>query len=244
MTSIVDHDVLVGGVRLHYREAGPAMAPTVIALHATGLDGHSWDHITRRLARRWHVVAPDLRGHGRSQHGDEYSFESLRDEVAGFVAALGLTSAALVGHSMGGTVATLVAEGYPAMVERLVLEDTPPPRRLDPPPQFPTTPPARLRVPVDAWTALMGQLADPDPAWWRDLEVISAPTLIIGGGATSFVPQQELAMAADRIRDCRLVTIDGAGHQVHAERPEEFLAHLTGFLNGPVEPAVPDPAGM
>jgi pimeloyl-ACP methyl ester carboxylesterase len=55
------------------------------------------------------------------------------------------------------------------------------------------------------------------------------PTLVIAGGPTSGVPQDRVAALAERIPDARLVTVD-AGHLVHENRPEEFLALVEPFL--------------
>lgn len=74
------------------------------------------------------------------------------------------------------------------------------------------------------------QLNDPDPAWWAELPAITAPTLVIGGGATSPVPQQLLAKLAGPVPDATLVTIVGAGQAVHRNRPAEFLAAVRPFL--------------
>jgi len=80
--------------------------------------------------------------------------------------------------------------------------------------------------------AILAQLNDPDPAWWAELPAITAPTLVIGGGATSPVPQQLLAKLARLVSDAALVTIEGAGHAVHRARPAEFLATARSFLQG------------
>ncbi len=66
-----------------------------------------------------------------------------------------------------------------------------------------------------AVTSRVRQLYSPDPAWWENLVTITIPTLIIGGGATSHIPQEKLAEVAHLIPDCRLVTIEGAGHTIH-----------------------------
>ncbi|MEV7712904.1 alpha/beta hydrolase, partial [Streptomyces sp. NPDC088270] len=57
---------------------------------------------------------------------------------------------------------------------------------------------------------------------------ITAPTLVIGGGPTSQIAQESLVWLAGRIPDGRYVTID-AGHLVHTERPDEFLAEVRAF---------------
>jgi 3-oxoadipate enol-lactonase len=77
--------------------------------------------------------------------------------------------------------------------------------------------------------AIFGQLNDPDPAWWDRLGEITAPTLIVSGGATSHVPQDKVAEAAARIPDAAIHEIP-VGHRIHASRPEEFAEVVLGFL--------------
>ena len=71
----------------------------------------------------------------------------------------------------------------------------------------------------------------PGPMWWDHMGRITMPTLVIAGGPTSGVPQDRVAVLAERIPDARLVTVD-AGHLVHESRPEEFLALVEAFLVG------------
>ena len=100
----------------------------------------------------------------------------------------------LLGHSMGGTVASLAAAHSPAGLLGLVLEDSVPPREGVhlPEPARPAHPEA---LPYD-WQLvpkIFAQLEAPDPAWWTSLARISVPTLVIAGGSTSHVPQDALA---------------------------------------------------
>jgi pimeloyl-ACP methyl ester carboxylesterase len=76
---------------------------------------------------------------------------------------------------------------------------------------------------------VLGQLNDPDPAWWDRLTDITAPTLVIAGGPTSHIPQDKLAEAAARLPHGTLQVIP-AGHEVHANRPAEFTAAVLQFL--------------
>jgi esterase len=162
----------------------------------------------------------------------------MRDDVAAFADALLLNRFTLIGHSMGGTVAFLFTERRPHWIEQLVSIDTAPPfvgdasldafddddadeeEESDDSPTFDP----------QVWKAIFRQLRQPDPLWWSELPRISAPTLIIGGGSTSHVPQEKLAEAAELIPDCQLETIEGAGHMVYATRPEECEALLRRFL--------------
>ena len=83
--------------------------------------------------------------------------------------------------------------------------------------------------------AIVGQVNDPDPAWWDRLTDITAASLIIAGGPESHVPQDKLAEVADRIPTCTMLTIP-AGHHVHEARPEEFTAAVLAFLRAQPSP--------
>jgi pimeloyl-ACP methyl ester carboxylesterase len=209
---------------------GQPGAPVLVLLHALGDDRSTWEGVGTAFAATHRLYAPDLRGSGRSPWPGEYSFELIRDDVLAFVAQHGLGDVTLVGHSMGGTVAWLVAEERPAWLARLVLEDTAPPRAPETPRPIPDRP-IELPLTLD-WAlivSLLKQLNEPDPAWWERTAQISVPTLVIAGGPDSHVRQDALAEVATRVADGRLVTIP-AGHHVHRERPAEFLDALRSFL--------------
>jgi pimeloyl-ACP methyl ester carboxylesterase len=227
------HRVRLGAGEFSYRRAGSPGAEPVVLLHAMGQESTTWEYVTAALASSFEVFALDQRGHGKSCRPPHYSFEAMREDLEDFGDAIGLDRFNLVGHSLGATVAILFAERHPERVMRLVLEDTPPPSGVEQVDE-PEDPPAEP-VPFD-WAALAPiviQLNRPDPAWWGDLALISAPTLVIGGGTESFISQEELADTARRIPNAELVTID-AGHHVHRNRPDDFLAALLPFLARPV----------
>jgi 3-oxoadipate enol-lactonase len=226
-------DVVVGGVRLACRFGGPSDAPPLVLLHALGEESSTWEFVAGELGQFFRVVTVDFRGHGDSDRPGDYSFELMRDDVLGVLDHLGLTRTSVVGHSMGGTVAYLIAEAQPGRVDRLILEDTPPPfPRSRATPSRPDGP-----LPFD-WAvvpALVNQLNDPDPAWWDRLIDITATSLIIAGGPSSHVPQDKLAEVADRIPTCELRTIP-AGHHVHETKPAEFAAAALAFLRNQPSP--------
>jgi esterase len=230
MIKLTDHTISLADLTFHYREAGDPGAPPLILLHALGTVAQDWNGTASALADRYYVLALDQRGHGESARPGAYSFELMRDDLKAFADALSLDRFTLIGHSMGGTVAFLFAERWPERVERLVIEDTSPPHGnsdfIDPPDEAPGS------VPFD-WQLvkpIVRQLCSPDPAWWNDLPAITAPTLIIGGGSTSHIPQEELAEVARMIPNCQLVTVEGAGHAIHRDRRKEFRALLQEFL--------------
>ncbi|MET7282412.1 alpha/beta hydrolase [Kribbella sp. NPDC005582] len=212
-----------------YVDAGDPGAPPVVLLH--GLSGNStrWDLVTPELAKHRRVLVLDQRGHGLSVRTPTYSFEAMRDDLLEFVDALGLGPFLLIGHSMGGTVAALFAEHHSDRLTGLVLVDAPPP---DGDGDW-TVPPRPTEDPGFDWPclpAIFAQLADPDPAYVADLPKIAVPTLILGGGTTSPVPQEKLAAAAARIPTCTLVTLEGAGHNIHQTQPTQLLAALTAHF--------------
>lgn len=222
------HSVQAGGIRLAYRVWGDPAAPPVVLAHGRGGDSRTWTGIAGQLAARHRVYAIDFRGHGLSDWPGRYSFELFRDDLHAFLEARNLSGATVIGHSMGGAAAYLLAERQPGLIGRLVLEEAPPPFPLDPPRGPAERPGGELDFDWPVVPSINAQLNEPDPAGRERLGEITAPTLVIGGGPSSQIDQEDLAWMARRIPDCRLVTID-AGHLVHTERPEEYLAALRSF---------------
>ncbi len=106
------------------REWGPPDGPPVVLLHGFLDQGMSFAPIARRLAHRHRVIVPDHRGHGDSGHvgpGGYYHFPDYVLDLDALWRAAGLDRAALVGHSMGGSIASYFAGAFPERVSRLVL---------------------------------------------------------------------------------------------------------------------------
>jgi pimeloyl-ACP methyl ester carboxylesterase len=95
---------------------------TVLLAHATGFHARCWDPVVRHLGDR-HVIAIDLRGHGRSQKTEITHWNVFGRDLADFVRVLDLTRVVGVGHSMGGHAMVDAAADEPARFRRLVLVD-------------------------------------------------------------------------------------------------------------------------
>jgi pimeloyl-ACP methyl ester carboxylesterase len=227
--------VAVDGVTLVVRvwPAADPTCPTLMLLPATGETAEDWDLVASSLCSSRTVYAVNLRGHGPSDWPGQYSIQLMADDVASLLRQLDDQPVDLVGHSLGGLVACLVASGSPELVLRLVLEDIglPHPRPAAPPPRPEGSLPFDWRV----IEQVRPEIDDPDPRWGQIVAGISAPTLVVSGGASSPVPQEHVAELVHLIPDARLVTID-AGHLVHATKPGDFTHHLMSFL-GPSRPS-------
>ena len=118
----------VGELALEVLEAGAGAPRRLLLLHGyTAAKDEFADHIDDLAAHGWHAVAPDLRGHGDSDSPDDEGAYSLRIFAADALAladALGWPRFVLLGHSMGGMVAQLVALEQPERLEALVLMGT------------------------------------------------------------------------------------------------------------------------
>jgi pimeloyl-ACP methyl ester carboxylesterase len=109
------------------REDGDRSKPAIVLLHGFGCSLRWWDRVVPALARELRVVRIDLLGHGGSEKPrDGYSMENQADLVAGVIERLGLRRPAVTGHSMGGVVATALAERHPDAVARVMMIGTPP----------------------------------------------------------------------------------------------------------------------
>lgn len=112
-------------MRLSFREYGTGRPPLVI-LHGLFGSGDNWHTIAKRLESKRHVFALDLRNHGQSPHSEVFTFPAMASDVVEFLDAQGLSSADVLGHSLGGKVAMELALSHPDRVRRLVIVDISP----------------------------------------------------------------------------------------------------------------------
>jgi pimeloyl-ACP methyl ester carboxylesterase len=111
----------IDGLRVRYVRAGAG--PPVVLIHGLGSSIYTWKDTLPALARDHDVVALDLPGFGGSEMPPDLSGAIYPRIVMGLLDRLGVTRASVVGHSLGGAVAVLVAGSQPERVDRLVLLD-------------------------------------------------------------------------------------------------------------------------
>lgn len=110
------------GVRIHYEALGRRGAPVVLMIQGLGADKHGWDAQRFLLALRYRVIAFDNRGAGRSDKPfSAYSLEAMSDDALAVLDACDVEQAHVVGASMGGALALLLAARHPERVLSLGL---------------------------------------------------------------------------------------------------------------------------
>ena len=254
---------------LHVTELGEA-GSTVVFCHGLFGQGRNWTQIGKELSQDHRVRLVDMPNHGRSEWVDTLDYLDLADRVAGLFSDEDPVT--LVGHSMGGKIAMVLALRRPELVERLCVVDVSPvtysntqefagyieamrgldltalERRGD------ADEALRDAVPNDTVRAfLLQNLRREGDSWrwqvnlevlgdelgelgsWPEEELSDVPpyegrVLWVGGDRSDYV-REEYAEAMDRwFPRNRRVTIKGAGHWVHSEEPQTFLAVLKRFL--------------
>ncbi len=109
-------------LRLHYVDWGNAGAPPLLLLHGGRDHCRNWDWLAQRLRDDYHIIAPDLRGHGDSQWmlGGSYTLAEFICDVAQLVEQTDLTPLTIIAHSLGGMITLQYAGIYPDKVRKLV----------------------------------------------------------------------------------------------------------------------------
>ena len=236
-----------------YGEKNPLRTPIVL-IHGSTVDHNEWDSVVPALAKQYHVLVLDCRGHGGSNNPRmSYSFKELADDVAVFVRFMGYEKAHIIGHSNGGNVALVTVMEHPevvhtcipqaanAYITRYLIEREPVYFSAE-----------RIEREAPDWMnemiALHGATNGRD--YWRDLvwltmkETISEPNyspselsrvqrpvlVIMGAKDTANAPDEHAQYIANHIPDAELWIPDNTGHNVHLERREEWIEKVLDFL--------------
>lgn len=246
-------------------EAGEG--PPLLLLHGLFGSGQNWGAIRRALAPRYRVLTPDLRNHGLSPRAAAMDYATMAADIAETMDAAGVPRAAVLGHSMGGKVAMMLALTGPARVDRLVVADIAPvryrPALRGYVEAMQTLPLRRGMARKEADAHLTATIPEPGirafllqslrfeadpPAWRLGLEELAAampdiedflpppgaryegPALVMAGERSGYVRPEHHAAFRALFPQAAFTTIPDAGHWVHAENPQGFLAALEPFL--------------
>ncbi|PTL83887.1 alpha/beta fold hydrolase [Vitiosangium sp. GDMCC 1.1324] len=251
------------GLRLSVSDEGRG-GPALVFLHYWGGSSRTWREVREQLRGSYRCIAYDHRGWGDSEAAptpEGYHIRQLADDCEAVIAALGLDDYVLVGHSMGGKTAQLVASRRPAGLRALVL--------VAPAPATPTGVPAEARrsmthlyeSPAGVEQAL-GVLASrplsaeqrarvmedslrgapPARAGWTEvamlddvsanLQRIHVPTLVIAGEADHVEPVDTLQReVVARIQGARMKVLPATGHLPMLESPDALVEHIRRFVD-------------
>ncbi|MDM7458429.1 MAG: alpha/beta fold hydrolase [Paracoccus sp. (in: a-proteobacteria)] len=254
-------------MKLNHTTLGQPSGVPVILVHGLFGQGRNLGAQARRLSQSRQVISPDLRNHGDSPHDADSSYQALAADLAELIVDYG-GQADLVGHSMGGKAAMVLALIRPQLVRKLgVLDIAPLPYSHDQTANVD----AMQRLDVSGLTrrseadrALADYIDDPrtrafflqsldlksePPRWRLNLPALRAnmpailgwpdgiakgaftgPVLGLRGARSNYVTAEGEAALRDHFPQARLVTINGAGHWLHADAPEAVADTLAAFL--------------
>jgi pimeloyl-ACP methyl ester carboxylesterase len=127
MNAIHHRYVDVDGLKIFYREAGPVKAPVLLLLHGFPTSSHMFRELLPRLADRFHIVAPDLPGFGRSDMPPRerfaYSFELIATVIERFTEVMGLTRFALYIFDYGAPTGLRMALRHPERITAIITQN-------------------------------------------------------------------------------------------------------------------------
>lgn len=239
--------------------------PPLVVAHGLFGAGRNWGRVAKTLQTDREVVTVDLRNHGDSDWTETHTYADLAGDLSSVIASVADGRADLLGHSMGGKAAMLLALREPARVRRLVVIDIAPVTYGHDQMQFVEAMQALDLAGLDSRSAADAALAAgvPDPGirsfllssldvrnrrWRLNLATLGhqmaevmgfpetgtarfdGPTLFLAGGASDYVLAEHHDAIRTRFPAARIETVAGAGHWVHAERPDAVAAAVAAFL--------------
>jgi pimeloyl-ACP methyl ester carboxylesterase len=239
--------VVVKDLPIRYEEVSAEGEPLVL-IHGLAESSRVWYRNVPALAERYHVYLVDLPGFGSMRHLRRYfDLHECSSWLDGWMQAVGLTSAHMVGHSMGGYVAMALAALRPEKIQRLVLVDSI---------GAPFASPDLRRNQYQAFKAI-GRTT---PAFWpyiaydylragpvmvlkaaqqilaldaaEVVAAVQAPTLLIWGAEDDLVPLAMSRPLHERLAESRLLVLERANHFCMFEQPRVFNDALLRFLQG------------
>jgi len=158
MQGPTSHTYFSQRLRLHYVDWGNQGAPPMILIHGGRDHCRNWDWVAEHFRKDYHIIAPDLRGHGDSQWmiGGSYNQIDYVYDIAQLLHQKEMSPVTIIGHSLGGSISLLYTSLYPETVDKLISIEGmgPPPSMLE----------GRLNQPMST------RLDD----WVKDLRKLSA----------------------------------------------------------------------
>ncbi|XP_032612719.1 protein ABHD11 isoform X2 [Hylobates moloch] len=196
---------------------GEAALPAVVFLHGLFGSKTNFSSIAKILAQQTgrRVLTVDARNHGDSPHSPDMSYEIMSQDLQELLPQLGLVPCAVVGHSMGGKTAMLLALQRDMAVRQFLLTNL-----VEVDGRF------VWKVNLDALTQHLDKIL----AFPQRQESYLGPTLFLLGGNSQFVHPSHHPEIVRLFPRAQMQTVPNTGHWIHAERPQDFIAAIRGFL--------------
>lgn len=275
-------------LKLHYVDWGNPDKPLIVLVHGGRDHARNWDWVALALRDEYHVVVPDLRGHGDSEwaQGSEYAMVEYVVDLAQMLSQLDAFPATLIGHSLGGGIVLQYSGVYPEKVAKVVAIEG-----LGPPPHMLQQQSNYAHERMQLWITQMRDLAGRQPHRYKTLDEavkrmqeantrlsaeqarhltvhgtnrnedgtytwkfdnyvraqspyrfnvddareiwgrITCPTLLFRG-MESWASDPLADGRASAFQKVKVVNVPNAGHWVHHDQLERFLAEVQAFLGG------------
>jgi pimeloyl-ACP methyl ester carboxylesterase len=281
------HSFVSQRLRLHYADWGNPDAPPLLLVHGGRDHCRNWDWVAQEMCKDWHIIAPDLRGHGDSAWSPDgnYDMTTFVYDLAQLVHQLDLSPVTIVSHSLGGNISTRYTGLFPETVRKLVAIEGlgPSPKILAERAALPLAEHWRKWVSdkrnaagrvikryatiEDAFARMKAEntyLTDiqarhltihgvnrnEDGTWswkfdnylnvWPFFDIpqsevealwaaITCPTLLLYG-ADSWASNPEKDGRIKHFNSARVIEYENAGHWLHHDQFDRFVADLRGFL--------------
>jgi esterase len=252
-------------MKLHYRIIGEG-TPLII-LHGLFGSSDNWRTMATLLSSNRQVVTVDLRNHGQSPQSDLMSYQLMADDVAELIDDLGLSQVEVIGHSIGGKVAMVLAANYAKYIDKLIVTDIAPK-------SYPDRHSNTFEALLDLNLSVMTKRAEADKAlslkitnktirqfllmnivsedgvikWQLNLpalsekypklleavcegQIIKHRSLFLRGSLSDYIENDDVTQLKQQFPNATITTIEQAGHWIHAEKPDLFIAAVQQFLN-------------
>ena len=154
-------------LKLHYVDWGNADKPLLVLVHGGRDHARNWDWVAQALREDYHIVVPDLRGHGDSEwaRGSEYAMVEYVVDLSQLLAQLSSFPVTLIGHSLGGGIVLQYSGVYPEKVRKVVSIEG-----LGPPPDMIQQQPKHAHQRMELWISQMRDLAGRLPRRYKTLD--------------------------------------------------------------------------
>lgn len=224
-------------ISLFYEEKGNGFP--LVLLHGNGEDHTYFKSQLEYFSKKFRVIAPDTRGHGKTERGGgEFSIRRFADDLHSFFLEHGIEKVDVLGFSDGGNIALLFALKYPQMVRKLVLNGANLfPKGVKTSVQLPIEIGYKIAKPFSKFSKeakknaeiLSLMVNDPyiEP---NELKLLKMPVLVIVG-TNDMIKESHTRLIAEKIPNAKLVIMDG-DHFIANKNPKVFNTHVENFLSG------------